>query len=405
MKIGLTNKEVEINRNKYGSNVLNAPKKRTIFNLIIESLGDPIIKILLIALAIKVVFMFKDFNWYETIGILIAIFLATLISTLSEYGSESAFQKLQEENKDIEVKVYRNNELVIIKSSELVKDDVALIESGDIVPADAVLTKGNIEVDESMLTGESNIIYKKNNDKIFKGTTVINGSATIKIIGVGQNTMYGEIAKEINSTKVQSPLKKRLLKLSKVINKVGYIGAFLVSVSYLFSQVIIKNNFNYDLIINYIGTKNFINDLIYTLTLCVTTIVVAVPEGLPMMITLVLSSNMKKLIKDKVLVKKMVGIETAGNIDYLLTDKTGTITKGKLEMVSYVTPDLIEYKNIDKINFKLKNLIVKSLVYNNQSELSNGKIIGGNETDKSILKFLDIKNFKKDMETTQHASE
>ena len=112
MKTGLTDKEVEISRSKYGINELPTPKRKTILNLIIESFGDPIIKILLIAFAIKIVFMFKDFNWYETLGILIAIFLATLISTISEYGSEAAFKRLQEENKDIIVKVYRNNSLI-----------------------------------------------------------------------------------------------------------------------------------------------------------------------------------------------------------------------------------------------------------------------------------------------------
>ena len=144
MKLGLTDKEVEINREKYGSNTLPNPKRRTVLNLIIESFGDPIIKILLIAFAIKIVFMFRDFNWYETLGILIAIFLATFISTISEYGSEAAFKKLQEENKDILVKVYRNNTLNNVKSSEIVVEDILLLESGDIVPADCKITNGSI---------------------------------------------------------------------------------------------------------------------------------------------------------------------------------------------------------------------------------------------------------------------
>ena len=337
MKIGLTDKEAEISRSKYGSNELPNIKKRTIFNLIIESLGDPIIKILLIALAIKVIFMFRDFNWYETLGILIAIFLATLISSLSEYGSESAFQKMQEENKEVFCKVYRNNLLVSIKSSEIVKGDVISLESGDIVPADAKIIEGSFEIDESMLTGESKLLIKDiKNNNIFKGTVIYSGFGKCEVSAVGTNTMYGTIAKEVGEAKIKSPLKLRLLNLSKIINKIGYIGAFLVSFSYLFSVVVINNNFIYNDIISYVSNKAFISDLIYTLTLCVTTIVVAVPEGLPMMITLVLSSNMKRLVKDNVLVRKMVGIETAGNINYLLTDKTGTITVGKLKMTSFI---------------------------------------------------------------------
>ena len=245
--------------------------------------------------------MFKDYNWYETIGILIAIFLATLISTISEYGSESAFKKLQEENKDVLVKVFRNNTLTSINSSNIVVGDIIRLESGDIIPADSKIISGSILVDESMLTGESKLKDKKyiNNKetKVYKGTICYEGNCECEVISVGINTLYGGIAKEISEEKNISPLKKRLVSLSKIINRIGYIGAFLVASSYLFATVFISNHFNKDLIINYVMNKSFINDLIYSLMLCVTTIVVAVPEGLPMMITLVLSSNMKRLLK------------------------------------------------------------------------------------------------------------
>ena len=393
MKIGLTDKEVEESKHKYGTNIIPEPKRKTILNLIIESLGDPIIKILLIALGIKIVFMFKDFNWYETLGILIAIFLATLISTLSEYGSEAAFKKLQEENKDVLVKVYRNNTLTIIKSSNIVVGDTIILESGDIIPADSKIIEGTIFVDESMLTGESKLQEKKyirgKDTILYKGTVVIEGSSKGVVNSVGINTVYGSIAKEISEAKTISPLKKRLIDLSKIINKVGYIGAFLVVVSYLFSIIVINNNFNKTLIINYITNKAFINDLIYALTLCVTTIVVAVPEGLPMMITLVLSSNMKRLVKSNVLVRNMIGIETSGNINYLLTDKTGTITKGKLEVIFYVSGNLHKITSFSNIsNSDYKNSIIESLLYNSSSYYSNNNVIGGNSTDKAIFKFI-----------------
>ena len=398
MKLGLTDKEVLINQNKYGTNQLPEIKKRTIFKIILESLGDPIIKILLSALAIKLFFMFKDFNWYETLGILIAIFLATLISTLSEYGSETAFKKMQEENKEINSKVYRNNILTNIKASQIVVNDVIHLETGDIVPADGKIIDGELEIDESILTGESKVQHKNiQNNKTYKGTVVMGGNANLIITSVGQNTMYGKIASEVAEVKSKSPLKLRLLKLSKIINRIGYIGAFLVSFSYLFSTIVIKNNFNIDLIRNYILNKNIINDLIYTLTLCVTTIVVAVPEGLPMMITLVLSSNMKRLVKDNVLVRKMVGIETAGNINYLLTDKTGTITEGKLKVKSYITGDLIKYDSIKGASKNFKNHIIESLVYNNASTLNNTDVIGGNATDKAIMEFIKEESIKKNL--------
>lgn len=392
MKIGLTDKEVIESRNKYGSNQIPKPKKRTLINLIIESLGDPIIKILLIAFAIKILFMFNNSNWYEAIGILIAIFLATFISTISEYGSEAAFNKLQEENKDILVKTFRSNVLTNIKLSELVVGDVIFLEPGDIVPADGILIDGEVKIDESMLTGESKLQDKKylkgKETKVYRGTIIYDGNSKCLITEVGINTMFGKIAKEVSENANISPLKKRLVSLSKIINKVGYIGAFLVSFSYLFSVIVIGNNFNIELIISFVKSKEIINVLIYTLTLCVTTIVVAVPEGLPMMITLVLSSNMKKLIKSKVLVRKMVGIETAGNINFLLSDKTGTITEGKLKVTSYVSGDLFRYNNLDEMNNNLKDEVLCSLIYNSSSFYSGNEVIGGNSTDKAILEYI-----------------
>ena len=393
MKIGLTDAEVEESKNKYGINVVPEPKRRTILNLIIESFGDPIIKILLIALAIKIVFMFKDFNWYETLGILIAIFLATFISTMSEYGSEASFKKLQDENKNIYVKVYRSNKLINLDHRYLVVGDYILLEPGDIIPADAKIIEGNILVDESMLTGESKLQERKfisNKDvKIYKGTICYEGNAKAIITGVGTNTVYGNIAKEISESKTISPLKTRLIHLSKIINKIGYIGSFLVVIAYLFSAILISNNFDMSIVLKYINSKSFINDLIYALTLCVTTIVVAVPEGLPMMITLVLSSNMKRLVKSNVLVRRMVGIETSGNINYLLTDKTGTITKGKLEVIYYVCGDLYKVNNLEDINnINYKDIITESLIYNSSSNYSNNIVIGGNSTDKAILEYI-----------------
>ena len=388
MKLGLTDDEVKNSIKEYGLNEIKNPKPRTLFNVIIESFSDPIIKILLVALAIKIVFLFRDFNWYETLGILIAIFLATFISSISEYGSEAAFKKLQEENKDILVKVYRNNKLTNINMSSVVVKDLVFLEQGDLIPADGHIVKGSVQVDESILTGESKLIKKECNGKLYKGTVIYEGTCNMIVDGIGSKTMFGSIAEEIIDTKKVSPLKKRLVSLARVINKVGYVGAFLVSFSYLFSSIIINNNFDINIIKNYIANKGLINDLIYALTLCVTTIVVAVPEGLPMMITLVLSSNMKKLIKNNVLVRKMVGIETAGNINFLLTDKTGTITVGELQMISYISLDFHEYKSVHDIKGKYQSIVLESLIYNNASSYINGEIIGGNKTDMCIMDFI-----------------
>ena len=383
---GLSDETVKINRKKYGSNQVENTKSHSFFSLFIESFGDPIIKILLIALVVKVVLLFRDFDWFETLGILIAVFLASFISSISEYGSEKAFKRLQEENLNINVKVKRNGKLITVKMSDVVVDDIVYLESGDLVPADGIILKGNILIDESALNGESKEVEKNINSKIFKGSIICDGNCYIKVSSVGRNTMYGNIEKEIMSKTIDSPLKIRLRKLAKVISVIGYIGSILVVISYLFSTIVINNNYDMDLIIKTVTTpKIMIDYLIYALTLCVTVIIVAVPEGLPMMVALVLSSNMKRMLKGNVLVRKLVGIETAGNINILFTDKTGTITSGKLSVKK-----LLNYKGEECSREKYKKIFIDSLLYNNASIYSNNDVIGGNSTDKAIMNYLKL---------------
>jgi len=391
---GLTEEEVIINRKKYGTNELTKIKQKTFLKLLLESLGDPIIKILLIALGIKILFIFSKYDWYETIGIAIAVMLASFISTISEYGSEAAFKRLQSEASKIKVKVFRNNILKEVIINDIVVGDIVKLSTGDSIPADGILINGSVSCNESSLTGESKDIKKNIKDnKLFRGTVITNGFGKMLVEKVGNNTEYGKISLEIQEKDPTSPLKTRLYGLAKIISKIGYIGAFIVSLSYLFNKIVIENNFNVDLIINTITTpKIILNYLIYALTLSVTIIIVAVPEGLPMMITLVLSSNMKRMLKDNVLVRKPTGIETSGNLNYLLTDKTGTLTKGKLEVTSFVTADLKIYKNETEIKkTKLYDILYNSIILNNESTISNNEVIGGNATDKSLIKFFKFK--------------
>lgn len=363
---GLNNEEVEINRKKYGTNSITNVKSKGFLKLLLESLGDPIIKILLIALAIKVVFLFQDSNYFETLGILIAIFLASFISTISEYGSEAAFRRLQEESSKILVKALRNGKVTEIPLEDVVKNDIIVLQSGDRVPADGYLLKGELRVDESSLNGETKEAKKyppinsknlQDSHKLYRGSVVYSGDAYMLVCEVGDKTLYGALAKEVAESAPTSPLKLRLQGLAKFISKIGYCGAFLVTFSYLFSVIVIDNKFDPHLIMNTLTDFRVMMDhLIYALTLSVTIIVVAVPEGLPMMITLVLSSNMKRMLKSNVLVRKLVGIETAGSINVLLTDKTGTLTKGKLEVSEIISADNIHYKNIKMLKQKSKIL-------------------------------------------------
>ncbi len=386
---GLNNEQVLLNKRKYGSNTIAAKKKDSFFKLFLESLGDPIIKILLIALAIKVVFLFKDY--YETIGIVIAILLASLISSISEYGSEKAFERLQEESSRIKCKVRRNGVVSNILLEDVVVGDIILLESGDKIPADGVLISGELKVDESSMTGESKEVKKeiKKDVKLYRGTVVTAKDGEMLVTSVGEDTFFGKVANELKEKQPESPLKLRLRNLAKVISVVGYIGAFLVAFSYLFKVILIDNNFNIQEIKLYFENYQVLfSHLLHALTLAVTIIVVAVPEGLPMMITLVLSSNMKRMLKNNVLVRKLTGIETAGSLNILFSDKTGTITKGNLEVVGFLLGNG-KYYNKFNVGKKFYNIFLESLIYNTASKLSgDGKIIGGNTTDKSILEYI-----------------
>ena len=405
---GLNQKNVLINREKYGSNNLIKVKSNSFIKQLMISLSDPMIKILLIALGIKTLFLFKNFDWFETIGILIAIFIASFVSTISEYGSEKAFEKLQEEASLIKCKVKREGKIEEVNIEDIVVDDIVCLESGDKVPADGYIISGSIMLDESSLNGESKEVSKHSTTNeityeniVYRGSIVCDGECVIKITNVGMNTMYGKLAESLLVPPSISPLKKRLQLLAQFISKIGYIGAILVFISYLFSVLVIKNNFDLTKILYSINNIPFlIGHILYGLTLAVTIIVVAVPEGLPMMITLVLSTNMKKMLKNNVLVRKLVGIETAGNINVLYTDKTGTITKGKLEVIGVIDGDNDFYSNEFEMNDKFHEIFKESIIYNISSSYSVTKeVIGGNTTDKALLRFIKT-NYVLDYEKT-----
>ena len=399
---GLSKEEVIRAREKYGSNALETIHRDTFFKQLLRSLGDPIIRILLIALGIKTIFLIKDFDWYETVGIAVAIFLASFISTLSEYGSEKAFDKLQQEAAKTKVKVKRFEGILTIPLEEIVVGDIVLLEYGEKIPADGVLLTGGLTIDESSITGESKEIYKypfktgtelKETNKLFRGSVIYQGTGKMLVTKVGVNTFYGKIAKELQDVQPESPLKSRLRHLATIISRIGYCSAFFVALSYLFFSIVINNQFDINKIITYCSDLSLLfAHLLYALTLAVTMIVVSVPEGLPMMITLVLSSNMKRMLKDNILVRKLVGIETSGSLNILFTDKTGTLTKGELEVVGAILGDgkvvnsnkgLIGYKKYLKV-------LDESLIQNNSCsyDKTRNEFIGGNATDQACVKFI-----------------
>ncbi len=404
---GLSNDEVIKSREKYGNNALTVIKKDSFLKQLIRSLGDPIIKILLIALGIKTVFLIQDFDWYETVGIVIAIFLASFISTISEYGSEKAFLKLQREAEAIKVKVRRDGKIILIDVNDVVVGDIILLESGDRIASDGVLIKGEVSVDESSITGESKEVYKhpftsglnpNTNNELLRGSVIYHGVGEMVVTKVGVNTFYGKISLELQDKQPESPLKIRLRDLARVISRIGYIGAFLVAFSYLFSVLIIDNNFDISrIMVTLSDTSLLFAYFLQALTLAVTIIVVSVPEGLPMMITLVLSSNMKRMLKDNVLVRKLMGIETAGSLNILFTDKTGTLTKGELEVVGVMFGNLDYYQDKERLKSSISyyNVLKRCILSNTNCVYDDEKKmwIGGNATDKAVVNYLREKKY------------
>ncbi len=332
-KNGLTGKEVLLSREKHGANRLKEYKRKSFFKCFLSNLGDPIIKVLIGALFINIIFMFPNINWFESGGILSSIIIATLVSTVSEYSSENTFEKLREQNKSTAAIVKRDGDVCEIDGEDIVVGDLYIVSAGNSVLADGVITKGEISLDESALSGESKEIHKKAGDKVLKGSLALGGECEIYVEGVGEGTYYGKVARELRGNSRPSPLKKRLSQLAKAISKLGYLASVLIALAYLFNTFIVDAGFEWSRTLNMVSDIKFLlSKLLNALTLAVSIVVVAVPEGLPMMITVVLSSNMKKMMRDNVLVKKLVGIETSGNVNLLFTDKTGTLTEGKLRV-------------------------------------------------------------------------
>ncbi len=418
-QFGLTDSQAEESRKKYGDNSMTEQASESFWDKLKGNLGDPMIKILIVALLINIVLsilggvgVIKEGapEWYEPIGIFVAIALATLVSTFSEYRNENAFQKLQEEASRIMCKVYRNGEIAEVAINDIVVGDAILLQAGDKVPADGIIIDGDIKVDQSVLNGESREAKKvavpegwtdtdeslnfDNEHKIFRGSVVCSGNAVMEVTVVGDKSVYGKIASELQvDDDRETPLKLKLGKLADGISKFGYIGGIAIAIAMLVKTLFMGEG----------GIEAFLfaegvfqwaallEAVIQSVMLAVIIIVMAVPEGLPLMIAIVSAQNMGKMLKDNVLVRKVAGIETAGSLNILFSDKTGTITKGKLEAVTFINGALHESKTFDEVGGKLKDILSLSIHKNTLSVISGEgkdmKVIGGNATERAILGF------------------
>ena len=409
---GLSDNAVSESRKIYGANVVTTQEAEGFFDKLRTNLKDPIIVILIVALAVTVFLAAMGFApWYEGLGIAFAVVMATLIATWSEYSNENEFQRLLEEASKVKVKVFRNSTMVEILIDDLVVNDLVLLQPGDTVPADGYLLTGEIELNESALTGESETVKKtggadeKHSEaeekyEMSRAALVVDGEAVMKVLEVGDKTKYGVTLKELTSAETRpSPLQEKLATLGRQISRFGYVGALFIAFSFMFNHIFLEGG-GWEIYFSK-PTPEIIYHIVTAIILAIIIIVVAVPEGLPMMIAVVLSMNMRKLLKAKVLVRKLLGIETSGSLTILFTDKTGTLTQGKLTVSELLLGNAEHFQSYKDIPENLRETVSFALRNNTPAlidtgDLENPKIVGANPTGQALLRFLGADLAKQD---------
>lgn len=379
-RIGLTDEQVKQSREQHGKNVLTPPQRTSLWKLYLDKYRDPIIQILLVAAFVSLILAFIEKNFMETIGIFVAVFLATTVGFYFERDAAKKFNLLTALSEEQPVKVRRNGKVMEIPRHDVVVGDVVLVEVGDEVPADGELIVCNdLQINESTLTGEpvaeksleggGDGAYPRN--VILRSTMVMNGRGEFVVTAVGDATEIGKVAKKsTEQTSVETPLHMQLDKLAKMISKVGSV----VSVAAFFIFLI------HDILTNPAwGGKDYFymaEIVLKYFMMAVTLIVMAVPEGLPMAITLSLALNMRRMLKSNNLVRKLHACETMGAVTVICTDKTGTLTQNKMQVSA------LELKQGDEA------LLDTAIALNSTAELNDGKPIG-NPTESALLLWLD----------------
>ena len=379
-RIGLTDEQIKQSREQHGKNVLTPPQRTSLWKLYLDKYRDPIIQILLVAAFVSLILAFIEKNFMETIGIFVAVFLATTVGFYFERDAAKKFNLLTALSEEQPVKVRRNGKVMEIPRHDVVVGDVVLVEVGDEVPADGELIVCNdLQINESALTGEpvaeksleggGDGAYPRN--VILRSTMVMNGRGEFVVTAVGDATEIGKVAKKsTEQTSVETPLHMQLDKLAKMISKVGSV----VSVAAFFIFLI------HDILTNPAwGGKDYFymaEIVLNYFMMAVTLIVMAVPEGLPMAITLSLALNMRRMLKSNNLVRKLHACETMGAVTVICTDKTGTLTQNKMQVSA------LELKQGDEA------LLDTAIALNSTAELNDGKPIG-NPTESALLLWLD----------------
>ncbi len=409
---GLTDAQVEESRKKYGSNAIKEAEPQTLWQQFLEGFKDPMIKILcFIAIVMIIMFFLGQTDWYEPVGTIIAIFLVNFVSAKTGVANDNAYRKLKESQKKDTAKVIRNSEIAVVDVDDIVVGDIIVLQSGDKILADGVLVDGKLSVDNSVLNGEAEECKKTAADddfeipenitgdtfvdahSLFRGATVLDGEGYMRVQKVGEKTMMGRMAEDMEDKEPPSPLQVKLSKLASQISVFGYVGAIVIAIAYFVHYVILAGGI--DAYMSF-GWLNVLTDVMNAVSVAITIIVCAVPEGLPLVIALVLMQNTGKLYRLNVLVRKSIGIETAGSLNILFSDKTGTITKGQLEVVEFFDGSAETLDVMSSSGGKIKDKLELCIGKNTGAMFDNKhNVVGGNMTDHALLKFLGEETYKR----------
>ncbi|MBQ7558676.1 MAG: calcium-translocating P-type ATPase, PMCA-type [Synergistaceae bacterium] len=393
---GLSSEEVKTSRIKYGSNVLTELPRETLARKFLNNLSDPMIIILLCALVIQLILFFMGrAEWFEPFGIFVAVLIAGGVSSITEYQQEqkASFLKSQQEAGET-TKVIRDGSIHEIHVSEVVTGDVIFLQAGDKIPADGVLIDGAVKVDQSALNGETEEAEKIPNASdekfdvkdllnkyyAYRGTVVCSGEGYMKVSVVGDKTLFGELALEVQEAQRKTPLQVKLGKLAKQISVFGYTGAIAIVLGILLRTLITGN-----LPSDFYAWARLLIDAV---TVAVTIVVCAVPEGLPMLTSMLMSFQSMQMAGDNVLVRKINGLETAGSLNLLFTDKTGTITEGRLTIAEIAMPDAKVFTELKELDNETLNDLIIGAGVNNSATVGDGNVIGGNSTDRALMSFF-----------------
>ena len=393
---GLTDSEVKSSREKYGTNSLTELPGETLGAKFIASLKDPMIIILLCALVIQLVlFVMGRAEWFEPVGILIAVLIAGGVSSITEYRQEQKASLLKSQQEAGETtKVIRSGSIHEIHVSEVVAGDIVYLQAGDKIPADGVIVEGSVKVDQSALNGETEEAEKIPNPEnesydikdllnkfyAYRGTVVCSGEAYMKISVVGDKTLFGELALEVQEAQRKTPLQVKLGKLAQQISVFGYTGATAIVFGIL-ARTFITGNLPPD---GFAWARLIID----AITVAVTIVVCAVPEGLPMLTSMLMSFQSMQMAGDNVLVRKINGLETAGSLNLLFSDKTGTITEGRLTIAEIALPSVKVCHSLSELDAESLEDISIGAGVNNSASVGDGNVIGGNSTDRALMAFF-----------------